>query len=301
MAGAKFPKERIGLVLKTALQAVHDSGGQLRSSQVVEEVQRRIKFSDYELEKYEKSGYVRWESILHFYSIDCCKAGWLVKRKGLWYITPEGISSLSLQPLEFVKKANEKYREWRAANPREKSRDEVVEAEGEDSSRPTTTAFDKAVSLAREEIIAHIQSVDAYKYQDMVAALLNAMGYHTPFVAPKGKDGGVDILAYRDPFGSQAPRIKVQVKHRSTQKVTVQEVRELAGLLNKDGDTGLFVSTGGFTDDAVAEMRRAARHIEKVDLDNFIDMWEEYYDKLEEEHKYLLPLRRLSFLAAEEL
>ncbi len=35
----------------------------------------------------------------------------------------------------------------------------------------------------------------------MVAALLRAMGYYTPFISPRGKDGGVDILAYQDPIG----------------------------------------------------------------------------------------------------
>jgi predicted Mrr-cat superfamily restriction endonuclease len=38
------------------------------------------------------------------------------------------------------------------------------------------------------------------------------MGYHTPFISPKGKDGGIDIIAYQDPLGLKTPRIKVQVK-----------------------------------------------------------------------------------------
>jgi restriction system protein len=63
------------------------------------------------------------------------------------------------------------------------------------------------------------------------------MGYYMPFVAPRGKDGGVDIPAYRDPVGSVPPRLKVQVKHRE-QKVNVSEVRELMGLLAKEGDVG---------------------------------------------------------------
>jgi restriction system protein len=71
------------------------------------------------------------------------------------------------------------------------------------------------------------------------------MDYYTPFVAPRGKDGGVDIPAYRDPVGSVPPRLKVQVKHRE-QKVNVSEVRELMGLLAKEGDVGLIVSSGSF-------------------------------------------------------
>lgn len=38
------------------------------------------------------------------------------------------------------------------------------------------------------------------------------------------------------------PRIKVQVKHRQN-TASVKEVRELIGVLSKDGDSGLFVST----------------------------------------------------------
>ena len=126
------------------------------------------------------------------------------------------------------------------------------------------------------------------------------MGYYTPFIAPQGKDGGFDILAYKDPLGSVPPRIKVQVKHRPDTKVTVKEVRELISLLNKDGDAGLFVSSGGFTADAEIEIRRANRHLEKIDLNDFMNLWEEHYDKMKEEDQALLPIRKIAFLAPTE-
>jgi restriction system protein len=58
-------------------------------------------------------------------------------------------------------------------------------------------------------------------------------------------DRGVDIFAYRDPLGTPSPRMKVQIKHRESPE-TAQEVRELMGLLQKDGDVGIFISSGGF-------------------------------------------------------
>src|SRR5438045_3096909 len=123
------------------------------------------------------------------------------------------------------------------------------------------------------------------------AALLRSMDYYTPFVAPRGKDGGVDIFAYRDPLGSVAPRLKIQVKHRQ-QKVAVNEVRELVSLLTKDGDAGLIVSSGRFTSDAEAEIRRASRHVEKMDLSDLIKLWDDHYDAMEEKDRGLMPLRR---------
>ena len=64
----------------------------------------------------------------------------------------------------------------------------------------------------------------------------------------------MDVVAYNDPLGTVAPRIRVQVKHRH-QKVTVKEVRELEAILRKEGDIGLIVSRSGFTADAEREIR----------------------------------------------
>src|SRR5262249_349072 len=110
----------------------------------------------------------------------------------------------------------------------------------------------------------------------------------------------IDIFAYRDPLGSAAPRLKIQVKHRPKQKVAVNEVRELVSLLTKDGDAGLIVSSGGFTSDAEIEIRRSSRHVEKIDLTDFIKMWNDHYEKMTEEDRRLMPIRRIAFLAPEE-
>jgi restriction system protein len=125
------------------------------------------------------------------------------------------------------------------------------------------------------------------------------MGYYTPFVAPKGKDGGVDIVAYRDPLGTQQPRIQVQIKHRDS-TAGAKEIRELMGLLQKEGDVGIFVSSGGFSSDAKVAARSSHIHVELIDLNRFIGLWQEFYDKFSDEDKRLLPLRPIYFLGATE-
>jgi restriction system protein len=50
-----------------------------------------------------------------------------------------------------------------------------------------------------------------YDFQDLVAALLEAIGYHVLWVAPPGPDKGVDIIAGSDQLGIEDPRINVQV------------------------------------------------------------------------------------------
>ena len=71
-------------------------------------------------------------------------------------------------------------------------------------------------------------------------------------------------------------------------------------LLRKEGDVGLFVSSSGFTTDAEREVRGASRHIDTMDLDRLISLWEENYEKIHEGGKALLPLVKLHFLAPTE-
>lgn len=133
----------------------------------------------------------------------------------------------------------------------------------------------------------------------MVAALLKAMDYHTPFISPKGRDGGLDIVAFSDPLGAIPPRIKVQVKHKPTSSIPPSDIRSLMGLL-KTGDIGLFVTSGYFSSEAERTAREAQVHVRLIDIDSFIDLWQEFYNKLSDEEKNILPLFPIYFLGSNE-
>jgi restriction system protein len=193
------------------------------------------------------------------------------------------------------KAATEAYRKWREANqPSEETEDQGVREEGQQGQEATIHEIEQ---LAIEGLKKQIGVKNPYEFQELVAALLRGMGYYTPFVAPKGKDGGIDVIAYRDPLGTVSPRVKVQIKHRPDTPASVHEVRQLMGLLQKDGDVGMFVSSGAFSPDAKATARGSHVHVELVDLDRFITLWQEFYSKLTDEDKSLLPLVPLYFYA----
>jgi restriction system protein len=201
---------------------------------------------------------------------------------------------------EFINSAVDKYRAWKISkatltNPPP----EGLEEESEVDKAVRQTAYDQAVEQAREEIERHINEMGPYDFQKLVEELLKAMGYYVPFNAKPGRDGGIDLQAYKDALGITPPRIKVQIKHRE-QKLTVKEVRELEGLLRKEGDIGLIVSSGGFTSEVEREIRASVKHIETMDLDRLISLWQQHYENINESGKELLPLVKLYFLRPAE-
>ncbi|WP_338043999.1 restriction endonuclease [Paenibacillus lutrae] len=144
------------------------------------------------------------------------------------------------------------------------------------------------VEQAKTLIEDRVDKLDPWDMQELIAGLLQAMGYQTK-VSPKGPDGGVDVLAHRDAFGFEKPIIKVQVKHRRSASGG-PEVRQLIGA-SPHGASCLFVSTGGFT----AAARTAAQHngVKLVDLAGIVELINEWYDKMAVDKQALVPLKRI--------
>ena len=106
-------RELAAKVLFAALGVLKEKGGELPGREVIREVENRTSLDEWAKEVYEKSGYVRWQSILHFFSIDAIKAGYLIKKKGIWYLTPEGDNALQLGPVGLLRAASAAYRKWK--------------------------------------------------------------------------------------------------------------------------------------------------------------------------------------------
>jgi restriction system protein len=143
----------------------------------------------------------------------------------------------------------------------------------------------------RELIKDKIAALDWEEMQDLVAGLLRGMGYKTT-VSQKGPDRGKDILASPDRFGFEEPRIVVEVKHRKDQRMGPSEVRSFLGGRHPK-DKGLYVSTGGFTQEARYEAERANIPLTLMDLDLLVSATLEHYSSFDAETKRLIPLQQV--------
>jgi restriction system protein len=287
-------------VVFEAFNILKAEGGQLPGKEIVDRIRKQLHFNDWDKEVYEKTGYVRWESVLHFFSIDCIKAGYMRKTKGIWYLTPEGEEAMKLGPVDMLNTATSLYRKW-AADNKPKQTDEKDTAEFDAKIEQTQKAnLDQLEEQAIDSIKQCIINKNPYGFQDLVAALLRAMGYYTPFISPKGKDGGIDIIAYQDPLGIKTPRIKVQVKHYPETPISADTIRSLKGLIHSGEEVGLCVTSGRFSNEAERFAREANVHIKLINGEELIGLWQEFYDKMNDEDKNLLPLHPVYFLGSNE-
>jgi len=308
-------RDRLDVQMPALFDYLLDQGGTARGSNAIAALAASLPLVADDLEPMKTNGSPRWETNVRFHTSDCLRAGYITKNAGWWTVTDNGKDALKKHSAvgAFIRSAVEISRAQRKAERASAELDHP----GGSAAAPTSTAvqaassslpdgqvsqqlaFEAAQESAAQEIEARINSLSPYDFQNLVAELLRGMGYVVREIAAPGADGGIDIVAYVDGFGVQGPRLRVQVKRRDA-KATAKELRELHGLL-RDGDVGLFVSSGGFTSEAIREARQTAKHIDLMDLPRLIGLWQEHYPKLREQGRNMLRLTPVYFLTPEVL
>ena len=155
---------------------------------------------------------------------------------------------------------------------------------------------EETVAKAHELIKDQVLRLDDSNLELLTAALLRAMGYRTR-VTPRGPDRGVDVFASPDGLGFQEPRIKAEVKHRAKTAMGSPDLRSFIGGL-RDGERGLYVSTGGFTKEARYEGERSKVPLTLLDLDQFVSSIVAHYESFDSDGRVLLPLVKVYWPAS---
>ena len=289
--------KRTGALLRKLFQILMDAPEGLQAAVALAKVAEGETLSEYEAGTY-STGDRRFEKIIRWATVDLVKAGWLLKHKGTWSITDAGRAAYKAypDPETFYSEAVKLYRKWKQGQTPEtpSTPATVSEANGDEVEKSNRVTYEQAEEQAWREIENYVKGMDPYKFQELVAALLKAMGYYQSWISPPGKDGGLDIIAHPDPLGTRSPRIKVQVK-RTEQKITVDGVRAFLSLI-EDDDAGLFVATGGFTSEAHSLTRTSRRKIRLIDLEGLFDLWVEFYHKLDDRAQERLPISPIYFI-----
>ncbi|MGZ8285501.1 MAG: restriction endonuclease [Allosphingosinicella sp.] len=299
---ANITRRRTGEFVRKLFEFLLKEPEGIPAATAVDSVRKSVSLTDYEAGDY-PSGGQRFEKILRFATVDCVKAGWLQKSKGIWSVTEAGQKAYAKypDPEALYKEACRLYATWKskrqatAVQPGEAAEAEAIEVAAEKLSVTVEAALDHAWA----EISAFLHSTDPFDFQEMVADLLRAMGYHVSWVSPPGKDDGVDVIAFIDPLATTGPRIKAQVK-RWQSKVDSDHLKSFFATLSH-GDVGIYICLAGFTKDAQSYARnQETRRVTLIDARRFFDLWVENYQKLADEARRRLPIMPVYFLAPME-
>lgn len=297
---AEVTKARTGQFVRKLFEILLAQPDGMRAADALAALSKAVHLTDYEAGEYDSGGR-RFEKIVRFATVDCVKAGWLLKEKGIWSVTDQGEQAFRTirDPEQFYREAVKLYWKWKKAQPvpKDVGSDEDIEEAAEKSASIT---LEKAEEAAWGEIEAYLAGMNEYDFQKLVGNLLTAMDYHVGWIAPPGKDGGVDLIAFTDPLGTRMPRIKVQVKRNlKSSKIDVIGLRSFLAVLGND-DVGLFVALSGFTKSAEAEARLAQHRVTLLDTAALLELWTSHYAKLDDIARRRLPLRPVWFLAGED-
>ena len=294
---ADVTRERQGEILQNVFGVLKEAPNGLEAKDVIAAVEERMQVTPFEDADYpDHPGVRRFPKLVRFATITAVKAGWLVKEDGTWSLTDAGAEALEQfpEPEELMRESVRLYREWEKDHTPDDSG--KVSDEDEDEPAPSIT-LEEAEETAFSEIRAHLQGLDPYDFQNLVAGLLRAMDYHVVWVAPRGADGGLDIVAQSDPLGTEGPRIKGQVKRRK-EKAGADDIPSFISLLGAH-DVGVFISLGGFTSEAESIARaQETRRLTLLNLRALLDLWIEHQGKLDEAERQLLPLTPVHYLSA---
>jgi restriction system protein len=155
-----------------------------------------------------------------------------------------------------------------------------------------TTAYDQISKLIMARFKGHGLAT-------LVKAILQTEGYtvHQP---PEGPDHGVDLLAAPGGLGFGQPRICVQVKSGDSPLERVVLDQLVGTMQNHQAQHGLLVSWGGFKQSIEKDRASQFFRVRLWNRDELITNLLACYDRLDEEIRTKLPLKRIWCLAGEE-
>jgi restriction system protein len=154
--------------------------------------------------------------------------------------------------------------------------------------------------LARDSIAKLIiQKFKGHGMARLVEAVLKAQGF-TTYLSPEGPDKGIDILAAGGAFGFSTPKICVQVKSGDTPADRPEFTQLIGAMQSVQADHGLFMSWSDFKPTVYKEVPVQFFKVRLWNQNDLIEQLLDNYDKLDQDIRAELPLKRIWTIANPE-
>lgn len=151
--------------------------------------------------------------------------------------------------------------------------------------RIESAIIEKDLNLT-EELIEELLKVDPYYFEEIVADLLEKMGYGDLEVTQKSNDGGIDAVVNEDKLGLD--KILIQAKrYNEENKIGSQLIQNFLGALDiSKVQKGIFVTTSSFSNKAKEVVKNSTKKIRLIDGKELTELMIEYNVGVETEKTY---------------
>jgi len=288
-------KELASVVLYAGMTAVQEAGGKLPVKDVKAAICNKVTLDNWATEIIESNGLPRWETYLHFFSINATKAGFLEKEKGVWRITSSGIEVLKLTPWEFFEKTMEGFKHWKLSQvaPANESTD------AHDESDPLVPPEEQMQSIQSEsnaslsaEILERLKAMSWQAFEAVVVRVLLDMGYggsrkEAGRALQKSGDEGIDGIINEDKLGLDV--IYIQAKKWADTTVGRPEIQKFVGALaGKQANKGIFITTARFSEEAREYAGRLQQKVVLIDGERLASLMIEHNVGVTVSHSFTL-------------
>lgn len=201
------------------------------------------------------------------------KAGLLeAPQRGYVKITKRGLEALKKKPEGIDGDFLSQYEEFRQFQTKKKDKKETA-PDNQNTSETPIESIDLQYKKLREalasEILERVKQCTPQFFERLVIHLLVKMGYGGSLkdagqAIGRSGDGGVDGLIKEDMLGLDS--IYVQAKRWTDKSVGSPDIDQFAGALSKKkASKGIFITTSGFSKDALASVKDYGAKIVLID------------------------------------
>jgi restriction system protein len=290
-------RELASRVLHAGMSAVQSAGGVLPVKEVKLAVANKVTLDEWALEIIESNGLPRWETYLHFFSIDAAKSGFLEKEKGVWRVTPKGEEALRLEPWDFLQQAVDGFKAWKRSqveSSNSSSSSDVV-----DDTDPLIPPEEQMLNIQTEsnaslsaELLERLKGMSWQAFERVVVRVLIDMGYggsrrEAGKALQKSGDEGIDGIINEDRLGLDV--IYIQAKKWSDTSVGRPEIQKFVGALaGKQANKGIFITTTRFSEDAREYASRLQTKVVLIDGERLASLMIEHNVGVAISHSFTL-------------
>ena len=116
---AEITRKRTGELLRRLFEILKASPEGLPARVALERLANAVQLTEYEKGMYNSGSRRSRDKIVRFATVDCVKAGWLIKNKGTWTLTDAGLEAHKMltDPETFYKEAVRLYHVWKKSQP----------------------------------------------------------------------------------------------------------------------------------------------------------------------------------------